>query len=179
MKLTLYILLPFFVFLSACNHAERAEKPNPASRTRTALRSFSDTAKLDTFKIVLTGDKPKNMMFLFTITPAGSAPIYTTSLKATTLMDNYKEDLDLGREKKQLKFIEEELGLFFEDENFIEPAVTADEQPDKNTPDKKFFDELKKTGVNGFKYRLGKESKVYIAWSIAHQKVEPYYTCCR
>ena len=75
--------------------------------------------------------------------------------------------------------MQDEMGLFFDEENFLEPAVTADEQPDKNTPDKNFFTELKQSGVNGFKYRLGKESNLYIAWSQQEKKVKTYYECCK
>jgi hypothetical protein len=172
-------LFIFSLFLASCSNNNKAVQIDPASRIKTALRSFSDTAKLDTFKVILKGDRPKQMELVFTITPASGIPVYTKVIKATELLDNYKEDLDLGKEKKQVQFLQEELGLFFEEENFIEPAVTETEEPDKNTPDKNFFTELKRTGVNGFKYRLGKESKVYIAWSAAEGKVKPYYECCK
>jgi len=166
------------LFLTAC-HQEKASKIPPASRTKVMLRSFSDTTKLDTFKIVLNGERPKNMELVFTITPASGKPIYTKTLKATALLDNYKDNVDLGKEKKQVQFMQDELALFLDEENFLEPAVTENELPDKNTTDKSFFAELKRSGVNGFKYRLGKESNVYIAWSAAEGKVKTYYECCK
>lgn len=173
------LLIALLSILVACQGSGPAAKIDPASRTKTVLRSFSDTTKLDTFKIVLKGDHPKEMELIFTITPPDKPAIYTKIIKATSLLENYKDNLDLGKEKKQVAFMEEEVGLFFEEENFLEPAVTETEEPDKNTPDKNFFTELKHTGVNGFKYRLGKESKVYIAWSDAEGKVKPYYDCCK
>ncbi|MBB6270162.1 hypothetical protein HDF26_000589 [Pedobacter cryoconitis] len=172
-----FLILPFF--LTACNSSEPAGLHDAASNTKIALRSFSDTTKLDTFKIVLKGDEPKNMELVFTITPKGGHQIYTKTLKATALLDNYKESIDLAKKKEQLQFMREELSLFFDEENFIEPAVTESEKPDNNTPDKNFFEELKRTGLNGFKYRLGKESKVYIAWSEQDKKVKNYYECCK
>lgn len=179
MKPTCSALFILSLFLLACNRPEPAAKIDPSSRSKTVLRSFTDTAKLDTFKILLKGDHPKDMELVFTITPDNGVPVFTKVLKGTELLDNYKESLDLKKEKKQVQFLQEEVGLFFDEENFLEPAVTETEEPDKNTPDKNFFAELKKTGVNGFKYRLGKESKVYIAWSIAEGKVKPYYECCK
>ena len=176
----LYInLLLFCLILAACSNAGKETHIPDTSRTKTALWSFTDTLRLDTFKLVLTGDKPKNMQLVFTITPAAGKPIYTKVIKARELLDNYKEDLDLGKEKKQVNFIKEELNLFFEEENLLEPAVTDSEQPDKNTPDKKFFEELKRTGLNGFQYRTGKESKIYIGWSVSEKKVKSYYECCK
>lgn len=170
------VILSFFA--AACNQTDKDSIP-VTSRSKTAFRSFTDTTKLDTFKLILKGDKPKNMQLVFTITPADGKPVYTKILQAKELLDNYKESLDLGKEKKQVKFIEQELDLFFGEENFLEPAVTETEEPDKNTPDKNFFAELKRTGLNGFQYRLGKESKVYIAWSAAEKRVKPYYECCK
>ncbi|MET4139496.1 hypothetical protein [Pedobacter sp. UYP1] len=179
MKSVYSSLLILALFLTACNSSEPAHLKDGASHIKTALRSFSDTTKLDTFKIVLNGDEPKNMELVFTITTQGGQQIYAKTLKATALLDNYKESIDLGKKKEQLQFMREELSLFFDEENFIEPAVTESEKPDNNTPDKNFFEELKKTGVNGFKYRLGKESKVYIAWSEQEKKVKNYYECCK
>ncbi|WP_245735203.1 hypothetical protein [Pedobacter hartonius] len=164
--------------MTAC-HQEKTSKIPPASRTKIMLRAFSDTTKLDTFKIVLNGERPKDMELVFTITPPSGKPIYTKTLKATALLDNYRDNVDLGKEKKQMQFMQDELALFLDEENFLEPAVTENEQPDKNTTDKSFFAELKRSGVNGFKYRLGKESNVYIAWSAADRKVKTYYECCK
>jgi hypothetical protein len=179
MKSVYLYLLILPLFLAACNSSESSGGHDAASHTKTALRSFSDTSKLDTFRIVLKGDEPKNMELVFTITTQDGHQIYMKTLKATALLNNYKESIDLGKKKEQLQFMREELSLFLDEENFIEPAVTETEIPDKNTPDKSFFDELKKTGVNGFKYRLGKESKVYIAWSARDKKVKNYYECCK
>ncbi|MBB6502099.1 hypothetical protein [Pedobacter cryoconitis] len=179
MKRIYSCLLISSLFLAACNSAESGKTKDVTANSKIALRSFRDTTKLDTFKIELKGDHPKNMELVFTITPQDGHQIYTKTLKAKELLDNYKESVDLGKTKEQIQFIKEELNLFFDEENFIEPAVTENEKPDNNTPDKVFFEELKKTGLNGFKYRLGKESKVYIAWSEADKKVKNYYECCK
>ena len=180
MKSIYSALLLLSLFLTACHSSEPVQTIDPAKRLKIALRSFTDTTTKDTFKVILKGEKPAEMALLFTITPPGQhTPIYTKMLNAKELLNNYKESLDLGKEKKKVQFMEDELNLFFEDENFIEPAVTPTEQSDKNTPDKNFFEELKTSGLNGFKYRTGKESKVYIAWSARDKKVKPYYECCR
>lgn len=166
------------LLLSACFAGCRQSEPanhTKSARSQVTLRSFTDTSKLDTFKIVLQGEKPKDMELVFTITPEGSKTVYTRVLKTKELIDNYKESIDLSNEKGQIQFMEQELSLFFEDENFLEPAVMENEEPTPNTPDKNFFAELKKSGLNGFKYRFGKENKVYIAWSVIEKKVKPYY----
>jgi hypothetical protein len=167
------------LLLAACNTADKTAESLLPQKSASTLRSFTDNARLDTFKLVLMGTKPKNMELVFTITPQGGKPVYTKVLKAKELIDNYKEGLDLDKEKKQIKFIEQELNLFFSEENFLEPAVTENQEADENTPDKKFFAELQHSALNGFQYRTGKESTVYIAWSAAEKKVKPYYECCK
>jgi len=172
----------FFIlslYLISCNSGSKTSDIPAQDRSKVVLHSFTDTTKQDTFKIELLGKKPKEMELRFTITPANGIPVYTKVIRASSLLDNYKESVDLGKEKKQIAFIKEELQLFFAEENFLDPAVTATEEPDKNTPDKNFFAELKRSGVNGFQYRLGKEIKLYIAWSAQEKKVKPYYECCR
>ena len=75
--------------------------------------------------------------------------------------------------------MQQELKLFLDEENFLEPAVTENETPDENTSDKNFYNELKRSGHNGFKYRLSNETEVYIAWSAQKKQVLPYYSCCK
>ncbi|WP_442591610.1 hypothetical protein ACSBL2_10320 [Pedobacter sp. AW31-3R] len=176
---SIYTTFIAVLLLSACNSGSKDPQELLAGRTKTVLRSFSDTTALDTFRIVLTGEKPKDMELVFTIVPKDGKQIYTKTLKATALLDNYKETVDLDKKKQQIKFMEQELDLFFDEENFIEPAVTESEEADENMPDKKFFEELKVSSLNGFQYRLGKESKVYIAWSDQEKKVKVYYQCCQ
>lgn len=145
---------------------------------KTSTFAFSDTAKLDTFKIELLGKDTKDMQLLFTIKSADGKEIYRQEIKTEELLKNYIATADLKKESDKMKFLKEELAYFFEEHHFLEPAVTADEQPDKNVPDKTFYNELKQNGLNGFDYRLGKDHNVYIAWSAKEQKVKVYYKCC-
>lgn len=182
MKKTYSCILLFLGFLAACNSGKTSDTDQKL-KTNTAdhvlLKPFSDTVKTDTFKVVLKGDAPKNMVISFSITAHTGSKIYEKDFKASDLLKNYESTLDLNKESKQKDFILQEFNLFLEDENFLEPAVTENENPDANTPDKDFFNELKLSGLNGFKYRLSNESKVYIAWSAKAQKVLPYYSCCK
>jgi len=118
------------------------------------------------------------MHLAFSITSFNGKQIYDVDIKATDLFKNYIATIDLSKKKNQIKFLQEEVNRFFDDENFMEPAVDEADLPDANVPDKAFFDELKKNRLNGFIYRLGKESKNYVAWSDKEGKVKTYYTCC-
>ncbi|WP_147243791.1 hypothetical protein [Pedobacter miscanthi] len=141
-------------------------------------KSFSDLKRLDTFKIELTGRKPEEMVLNFTIKNAEGKEIYNAKIKGAELLSNTDPNVDLSKEKDQVIFLKTIADDFFSDDNFLEPAVMPEDKADQYTPDKALYEELKKSGLNGFKYRLGKENNIYIAWSEKEQKVKIYYNCC-
>lgn len=177
MKAILSILM-LGLFLSACQSGSQQTNTGQTVNIKTVLRPFSDSVKMDTFKVSLSGNKTENMQITFRILSFNGKEIYQKVLKATDLINNYKETLDLSKEKDQQHFMTEEFNFFLDDENFLEPAVTAQESPDQYTTDKNFYEELKQSNLNGFKYRISKETKVYIGWSARDQKVKIYYKCC-
>jgi hypothetical protein len=176
-----YIILNLFalaLFLTSCNNSPEKKSSTPPAQIRTIVQPFSDTTQLDTFKVVLHGDKPKDMLLTFSIIAFNGEEIYRKVLKAKDLIANYKETIELSKENSQRKFIHEELNLFFEEENFLWPALTPEQKPDKHAPDKAFFEELQHSELNGFKFRVSKETNIYIAWSAKEKKVKTYYKCC-
>ncbi len=165
--------------LYACNSStSERSTDNAEDLEKTITFAFSDTTELDTFKVALVGKDTKDMQLLFTIKSAVGKEIYRQEIKTSELLKNYIATADMKKESDKMKFLKEEIAYFFEEHHFLEPAVTPDEQPDKNVPDKAFYNELKQNGLNGFDYRLGKDHNVYIAWSTKEQKVKVYYKCC-
>jgi len=175
MKQLLACLLLCTILLAACNNASDT---TVGELSKTIAKPFSDSLKVDTFKVQILGDTPDNMHLAFSITSFNGKQIYDIDIKATDLFKNYIATIDLSKKKNQIEFLKEEVNRFFDDENFMEPAVDEEDRSDENVPDKLFFNELKKTKLNGFIYRLGKENKNYIAWSAKEGKVKTYYTCC-
>lgn len=169
-------LIPMLL-LVAC-HPEKS-KDKVESQEQLVLKPFSDSLSVDTFKVALTGDHLNTMRIEFSIKAHTGQLIYNKQFKAQDLISNYRSSVDLKKEESQLSFIRNEYKLFLADENFLEPAVTENENPDHNTPDKSFYQELKRSGRNGFKYRTGKETSIYIAWSDSQSSVKPYYECCQ
>lgn len=168
------------LFLSACNNTSSNEKATATLNIREVkeiTKPFSDTVKMDTFRVALAGKDPKNMQLSFSIVAHNGKKIYDKQFKASDLFNNY-ENLGIKKDDAKVKFMQQELDLFLDEENFLEPAITDAEKPDQNTVDKAFYEELKKSGLNGFKYRLGKESQIYIGWSELEKKVKVYYKCC-
>lgn len=176
-------LLPLFIgliFFASCSTNDKPGKQEAINNqsVKQMAKPFSDKLLADTFRVVLSGEKPKDMLLKFTIISHAGEVIYTRNLQGKELLDAYKETVDLKKRASQVSFIRKEFDLFFEDENFLEPAVTETEEPDQFVPDKAFYAELRQSGLNGFTYRLGQENKVYIAWSSKENKVKIYYKCC-
>jgi len=176
MKKLLIPTLLIIGLLYACSSSTNTNSKEELERTTTF--AFSDTIKLDTFKVALVGKDINHMQLLFTIKAANGKEIYRQEIKANELLKNYIATADMKKESDKMKFLKEEIAYFFEEHHFLEPAVTENEQPDNNVPDKAFYSELKQSGLNGFDYRLGKDSNVYIAWSSKERKVKVYYKCC-
>lgn len=170
--LTLILLVSFIV--CSCTNRDKSFYKVDSKVTQ----SFSSLNNLDTFKIELTGTKSVDMVLHFTITNSQGKKIYATDINGTDIIKNTDPNVDLVDEKDQIKFLEAVADDFFGEDDFLEPAVLPEDVADNNVPDKHFYDQLKKTGLNGFKYRLGKETNLYIAWDNEAQKVKIYYKCC-
>jgi hypothetical protein len=174
-RFPLSILFIAFV-ISSCT--SKNEKKAAINVEKTVLKAFTDTAQLDTFKIALKGTESKNMSLLFTITSYKGVQVYKKEIKAEELLKSYLASAELKKEEEKIKFLNDEVNFFLDEEHFLMPAITEQEKPDNNTPDKTFYEELKASKLNGFDYRLGKDIKIYIAWSAKEQKVKIYYKCC-
>ena len=176
MKFFTLIVLCLAFSIAACTSDSKTGGKNIE---KTVLQPFTDTVKVDTFKIVLRGEKAKEMNLLFTITAYNGKQIYTKEIKAADLLKSYLASADLKSEDEKIKFLNDEVNFFLDEEHFLVPAITEQEKPDENTPDLTFYNELKQSQLNGFGYRLGKDTKLYIAWSAKDQKVKTYYQCCK
>lgn len=176
----LLLLLSVALLLYACQTDKQKNNDSIEFKNvnQSIAQSFSDLNKLDTFKIELTGRKPEEMVLTFTIKNFDGKEIYNVQLKGTDLLGNTDPNLDLSKEKAQIVFLKTIADDFFAEDNFLEPAVMPEDKADKYVPDKALYEELKKSGLNGFKYRLGKEKNLYIAWSEKEKKVKIYYNCC-
>lgn len=165
-------LIAIFLF-SACNSQPSSSGSSDLGNIEnTTTTPFTDTIKLDTFKVALQGKTSKESALVFKIISHEGKEIYSANIKADELV---KENTKLKTENDKMNFLKKEVQYFFEEEHFLWPAVMPTEKADSNVPDKDFYNELKQTQLNGFNYRLGKEAKVYIAWSIKENKVKVYY----
>lgn len=179
MKCFLTGMLLITGLLAACSGSGKKETISAEENQTKMVKTFSDSLQADTFKVKIEGNNPKEMQMIFTITSFEGKQIYLANIEAKDLFKSYDAKINLEKKNNQIKFLKEELVIFFDEENFMEPAVTEQETPDEHVPDKNFYEELKRNQLNGFSYRLGKDKKLYIAWSETEKKVKPYYICCK
>ncbi len=173
MKNILFLAIISLFLFSACQSSSTTEGTSDlAALEKTTTTPFTDTVKLDTFKVSWKGTAAKGSEILFKIISYKGDEIYNTSIQADELT---KDNDKLKTEVDKINYLKNEITYFFDEEHFLWPAVMPHEKPDKNVPDKAFYEELKQTKLNGFNYRLGKEAKVYIAWSVKENKVKVYY----
>lgn len=142
------------------------------------VKSFSNINKLDTFKIDLNGKNPTEMVLLFRIINHQGQEIYKANIKGSDVIASTDPNLDLTQEKTQISFLKTITDEFFGEDDFLEPAVMPEDNADENVPDKVFYEQLKKTRLTGFKYRVSKDKSFYIAWDEQEKKVKVYYSCC-
>lgn len=174
----LIFLLPFFLIFG-CNNQEGKGTAQIAGLKNQVVKNFSDSLLADTFIVKVIGSTLDSQKLDFRIINYKGKEIYQVNISSASLLKNYDATIDLKKKKNQATFLQAELDRFFDEENFMEPAITESETPDKNVPDMAFYEELKTSGLNGFFYRLGKEDKIYIGWSAKENKVKPYYNCCK
>lgn len=165
-------LVAIFLFSACTSKPSTTSQAEPTALNNTTTVPFTDTVKSDTFKVSLEGTNAKESTLVFKIISHQGKEIYNTSISANELV---KDNSKLKTEQDKMTFLKNEVKYFFEEEHFLWPAVMPNEKADANVPDKAFHDELKQTQLNGFNYRLGKEAKVYIAWSVKENKVKIYY----
>ncbi len=174
---SILFLLLIFAF-NACQHPKNTKASLNLTTQKTKALAFTDTTILDTFKVKLIGKNIKVMEILFTITNAKKEEIYNVKINANTLINSYLSTLKLSNEADKINFLNEEINIFFDEENYLVPAVMPNEKQNVNVMDNTFYQELKQTQRNGFAYKLGKDLKIYVAWCAKENKVKIYYKCC-
>ena len=81
--------------------------------------------------------------------------------------------------KKERKYIKDKLDKFFNEDNFHQPAIAANDSFDEDYTKKEIWDDIisDRTAI-GFYYLIGEEDGRHIAYSKKLGKVVLYYNCC-
>lgn len=142
---------------------------------------FSDRAKKDEFRIVVTGKSLSKGKVSFTITNSEGKVLLKEEFEADYLF-GYEFEGNINSQKETDAFITKRIQAFFSKDKFSVPAIAPDvvfEEDQSYYIDRETWQEIKsdKQAV-GFYYLLGKEDGRHLAFSKKKGKVVMYYNCC-
>jgi hypothetical protein len=139
---------------------------------------FSSLESKDLFKIELMGEDILNSQVKFEILDSEMKLIYEVSFGALELL-GYQIKSNANKNEKE-DFIISRLNHFFDQTNFIEPAIdTTEYDPeDYDLIDISIWNQIKKDGSIGFYYILGEEDMVWIVFLKTSKKIIKYKSCC-
>lgn len=179
------------ITIISCANSKRADSlsSGPGSKSETEQsqskiicsnikpHKFSSHETLDTFKIWIEGESLLNSDVHFEIINSDKEKIYSVVFKSYLLLnyDISSDTIDFAKET----FIKTRISKFFNEENFISPAIKDGETFYSDYSDKTIWDEISadKNSV-GFIYLIGEEDKRSIAYSKKQKKAVIYFNCC-
>jgi hypothetical protein len=134
---------------------------------------FSSPENTDIFKLSLTGSSILEGKITFEISDINNQTIFSNNFSATDLL---YDGGDVIKERKAKEdTIVARIKRFFENENFISPAIDNSEEFDSDNSTKEIWEDIKsdKSSV-GFMYSYGYEGTYQIAYSKKKRKILTY-----
>jgi len=142
------------------------------------MHAFSQIDNKDEFYICIKGKSILDGKMIFKITKSDGTELLNEEFPSYLLM-GYGFEADTNSEKDKEDYIKKRIKDFFNEINFIYPAIKSDETFDEDYSDKEIWDEIKSDQtVIGFSYLIGEEDGRKIAFSKKKGKVVMYFNCC-
>lgn len=143
----------------------------------TAKHIFSDPTSYDLFKLTLTGNTLLKSKATFEILNAKGIRLYHESFDGIWLSNELETE---GFSTKQEDaYIRKRVKDFFNESNFLKPAVGPKDMTNSDYSDLKIWNELRANrNAIGFSYLLSYENNRKIAWSKKLKKTVVYWGCC-
>ena len=158
----------------------------PASTSKTFFKTeikheFSSVSSPDLFKLIVRGKNIFDAVVTFQILNANGKKIYDEHFTVGELMEFGSAETDKAykRSKEDSVFIIGVLSQFFDERNFLRPAIKDSSEMKDNYSSFEDWNIIwqEKTPI-GFSYQLGAEDGRCIAYSLKKKKVILYFTCC-
>lgn len=140
---------------------------------------FSSPDKKDEFYICLQGESLMDATFIFTITNPEGVEIYREEFPSIFLIGYDLAGGINATKRNQKNFIKYRVRHFFDEENFLIPAINSDQEFDEDYSDEDIWNGIKSDqNTIGFYYLIGEEDGRKIAYSRKLKKVVLYFNCC-
>ncbi|NCA77917.1 MAG: hypothetical protein EOM90_16435 [Alphaproteobacteria bacterium] len=142
------------------------------------MHSFSQMDKQDQFYICIKGKSIIDGKMMFKIIKSDGTVILNEEFPSCYLL-NYGFEGDIHSVKDREDFIKSRISDFFNENNFLHPAIQPNESFDEDYSDKLIWDEIKSDQTSiGFSYLIGEEDIRMISFSKKKGKVVMYFNCC-
>ena len=141
------------------------------------LHNFSSTVDKDNFKIYVTGQSIKDGQIKFQIIKKDGNIILDETFPTYQFLDYGLKDNSTDKEKEE--YIKDKIDKLFNEDNFHQPAIAANDTFDEDYTKKEIWDDMifDQTTI-GFYYKIGEEDMRFIAYSKRQMKIVIYYNCC-
>ena len=148
-------------------------------KTNCVAHKFSHPDKLDTFIVYIKGKTILDGEVTFIIKDFNGVEIFKETFPSKYLIDFGLDNGSSESENNKTIYIEQRITKFFEEENFIEPAIKLNEEYIEDYSDKAVWEDIHSDQTSiGFHYLLGEEDNRLIAYSKKMKKVVIYFNCC-
>ena len=142
------------------------------------MHAFSKIDNKDEFYICIKGKSILDGKMIFKITKSDGTELLNEEFPSYLLM-GYGFEGDMNSAKDKEDYIKSRIKDFFNENNFMYPAIKSDENFDEDYSDKEIWNEIKSDlTVIGFSYLIGEEDGRKIAFSKNKGKVVMYFNCC-
>jgi hypothetical protein len=140
---------------------------------------FSNPIEKDTFKLHMSGENILTSIIDFTIISTSGDTIFYHRFKSQDLIGYGLIDIESPSKEQKENFILGRFYNFFNDSNFISPAISPDEELDDEFYDAQYFENIKKQkDCVSFYYLLGEEYMRRIVYLRDQKKVVEFWACC-
>jgi len=139
---------------------------------------FSNPNKKDIFSISIIGENILNGKMIFKITNSSGVELWNEIYPTNVLINGYIIDEDTTDEEK-ISMIKNRVSSFFDDENFIFPAINPSDVFDRDYSDLEIWNDIKSDQkAKGFYYLIGLEESCKLTYSKTQKKIVKYFCCC-
>lgn len=164
----------------AQTESEEPEEKSEYLIENKVFHAFSDPAKQDEFRIVITGESLLKGKAVLTITSSEGKQLLKETFNGDFLL-GYDFTGDIHSKKETDAFITKRVKEFFLEDRFTIPAIEENEvfEDQSYYIDKMTWEEIKDNRqAIGFYYLLGSEDGRHVAFSKKKGKAVMYYNCC-
>lgn len=139
---------------------------------------FSHPNKKDKFSISIIGENILKRKMIFKIINSNGIELLNETYPSNVLINGYIIDENITDEEK-INMIKKRVSSFFDDKNFIFPAINSSDVIDTDYSNSEIWNAVKSNPkALGFYYLIGDELGCKLAYSKKQKKIVKYFCCC-